>query len=247
VASYSVYTNHGASKIITKAFSKGSGWKHIHVQDYCRDGKSILGDGDVAVYGLARGLYPCVQAADNFVFMDHGYLHAGHYAGYYSVTKNGYQHTGEGEYDDSRLPKIDLFPMRYGRHVLLLPPARPLAQILGINVDKWIADHLQIPTERPIRIREKGDPKPLWADLENCHAVVTYNSKAAIDAAIRGISVFTTSVACCATRIAQPLSTIDSPDLHIDRHSWLCALSHNQFTLEEMENGLQMQRIREAA
>ena len=235
MASYSVYSSHGASKIITKAFSRGSGWEHIRVDDYR--------EGNVAVYDLARGLYNCVRAADQFVFMDHGYLNPGHYSGYYSVTQNGLQHTGEGDYDDSRLPRVDLFPMRTGRHILLLPPARPLAKLIGINVDKWIADHISLETERPIRIREKGDTKPLWADLENCHAVVTFNSKAAIQAAIRGISVFCTTLSCV-TRIAQPLSTIDNPNLNIDRHAWLCALSHNQFTLEEMEHGLQMQTIR---
>jgi hypothetical protein len=133
--------------------------------------------------------------------------------------------------------------MRHGEHILLLPPSRLLAPYIGIDVDDWIETYKTIPTDRPIRVREKyhdktgiGSKPPIETDLENCHAVVTYNSKVAIKASCLGISVFATDP-CCATRISQSMFTIDNPDLNIDREGWLRALSYNQFTLDEMRKG----------
>ena len=226
-----VYSKHSASVRITRAFADGSKWKWTPVDKYK--------EGPIAIYGLARGLLEVLQKAqrDNhdWFFIDHGYLNSGHFDGYYSVTKNAFQHTGGGVYSSKRLDQIrpNLSPMGHGEHILLLPPSRALAPYIKMDVDAWIKKYQNLKTDRPIRVREKGDPIPLEEDLENCHAVVTYNSKAAIKAAIAGISVFATD-RCCATRISQPLSDIDNPDLNIDREGWLRALCSHQFTLEEM-------------
>jgi len=230
-----VYSPHPASARITKAFAAGAKWPWIPVSQYR--------EGPIAIYGLARGLLKVLRSAQHaqqdWIFLDHGYLHPGHFDGYYSVTCNAFQHTGKGVYDAERLDIIrpDMYPMRYGEHILLLPPSRALTEFIEVDTDEWIKTNSDLPTDRPIRVREKGAKTPLEEDFLNCHAVVTYNSKAAIKAAIAGISVFATDP-CCITRISQPLLSIDSPNLHIDREGWLRALSYNQFTLDEMQDGL---------
>lgn len=227
-----VYSRHTASEVITQAFARGTKWKRIPVSEY-KEGAS-------AVYGLKRGLLEVLKQSQNaghdWFYIDHGYMNPGHFYGYYSVTKNAFQHTGEGEYDAKRLDPIrpELKPMRHGEHILLFPPSRAFAEIVGIDVDAWIKKYKKLLTDRPIRVREKHDPKPLEEDLEDCHAVVTHNSKAAIKAAIAGVSAFATQD-CCVTGISADLSSIDSPDLNIDREGWLRALSYHQFTLEEMQ------------
>jgi hypothetical protein len=210
-----VHSTHQPSKIITKAFAKGANCPWVSVESYK--------GGPIAIYGLARGLQGVLERSrpHDAIRIDHGYIQAGHYDGYYSVTKNALQHTGEGEYGPERLDPIrpEMRPMRRGNHILILPPSRLLAPFIDLDVDDWIATYQRIPTERPIRVREKyndrtkvGSRTPLEDDLRGCHAVVTYNSKVAIKAACQGISVFV-SDACCASRIAQPMFTIDNPDL----------------------------------
>jgi len=237
-----LYARHTASEVITREFSVGakmSGWKRIPVAAY--------ESGPVALYGLARGLWGALQKAQedgqDWFFIDHGYLGAGHWDGYYSVTRNAFQYSGMEHYDSERLDKLrpDLKPMRHGGHILLLPPTRAYAEIVGIDVDAWIEKYSNLDTDRVIRVREKFNAKtklgattPFQDELKGCHAVVTYNSKGAIRAAIEGISVFATDE-CCITGIAGDLSDIDSPDLNIDRESWLRALCNHQFTLDEMK------------
>jgi hypothetical protein len=234
-----VYSTHPPAKIVTQAFARGAKCPWIPAKDYK--------EGPVAIYGLARGLFDVWNIAKKHtcIRIDHGYINPGHYDGYYAVTKDVIQHTGEGDYDAKRLDPIrpELKPMRHGEHILLLPPSRLLAPYIGLDVDDWIETYKKIPTDRPIRVREKfndrtgeGSTTPLEEDLKDCHAVVTFNSKVSIRACCEGISVFV-SDPCCATRIAQPMFTIDNPDLNIDREGWLRALSYNQFTLDEMRKG----------
>ena len=252
-----VCSTHNASKVITKAFAKGAKWRCIPVKDYR--------EGPVAIYGLARGLAEVLRIArqdHDCIRLDHGYMASGHFTGHYSVTKNVIQHTGEGEYDAKRLDPIrpSMSPMRHGEHILLLPPSRLLASFIGLDVNEWISGCKKLQTDRPIRIREKYVGKaagkkygvqvstapevPLEEDLKNCHAVVTFNSKAAIKASCEGISVFTTHP-CCVTAISQPWLSIDNPELNIDREGWLRALSYNQFTLDEMRERPHMPALRE--
>ena len=237
-----VYSRHTASEIITREFSAGakaSNWRRVPVANYR--------SGPIAIYGFARGLYEalqkCQKGGHDWFFIDHGYLGAGHFDGYYSVTKNAFQYSGMEHYDSERLDKIrpELKPMRHGEHILLLPPSRAYAKFIELDVDEWIERYSKLDTDREIRVRDKynkktgiGDKTPFEDELVDCHAVVTYNSKGAITAAIEGISVFDTQD-CCITGIAGDLSDIDSPDLNIDRESWLRALCNHQFTLEEMK------------
>jgi hypothetical protein len=233
-----VYSSHSPSRIITHAFAEGAKCPWVSVNDYK--------EGPIAIYGLARGLQEVLDKAISqqhyAIHIDRGYMKPHHYDGYYSVTKDTRQCTGEGDYGPERLDQIrpELKPMRHGKHILLLPPSRGLAPYINMDVDAWIEKYSNLPTDRPILVREKyndrtkeGTARPLEEDLDNCHAMVTYNSKVVITGVCQGISVFTTD-ACCATRISQPLETIDNPDLNIDREGWLRALACNQWTLDEM-------------
>lgn len=82
-------------------------------------------------------------------------------------------------------------------------------------------------------------------DLENCHALVTYNSTAAVDSIVCGIPSFVTNDKCMAWDVAnKDLSKIENPDL-IDRMQWLYDLSYCQWTLEEYQSGEVWKRFKE--
>lgn len=242
VESFSVYSAHGASGVIAKAFSEGSGWKYTPVERYR--------EGQVAMYGLARGLREaldkCQSDGHDWIFMDHGYLGPQHYSGYYSVTKNAYQHTGVGVETGGTAPIPELSPMRAGRRIVILPPSFVFAPFVGIDVNQWIVktvDEVKKHTDRPIFIRYKMSAIPLEKDLKDAHAVVTYNSKAAIKALIMGIPAFATDKCCVWGCGSNDLSMIDNRQQEPDRIRWLRTLAANQFTLDEIRSGFCLEKV----
>ena len=102
-------------------------------------------------------------------------------------------------------------------------------------------------TDRPIRIRHKprrkGTSGPAAAlislkeDLENCHAMVTSVSMAAIEAVINGVPVFTNEHSPCAPVGLQDVCKIDEP-IRPSREEWAYSWAYAQFTPKEIESGL---------
>jgi len=75
-------------------------------------------------------------------------------------------------------------------------------------------------------------------DLSRAHAVVTFNSNAAVDAAIRGIPIFTADKGSMALSISNTdLSSIEYPQT-FPRQKWANDLAYTQWTLREMAQGL---------
>ena len=75
----------------------------------------------------------------------------------------------------------------------------------------------------------------------NYHCVINHNSGVPIHAAIAG-----TPVICDKTSLAFPVSdkleNIDNPKL-LDRHEWLVRLSHTEWTVEEIAQGIPIKRL----
>jgi len=234
-----LYSSHGACKIVTKAFC-GKNIKCIPVENY-KTGSPIT-------YGLARGLHEALERArklgEDWWFIDRGYMNPGHYLGYYSVTKNAYQHLGRGI--GRELPKgIEvLSPMKRGKFILLLPPTIAYSTILGIDHERWTEDTTRRVlryTDRPIKIRIKGETYPIEEELIDCHGVIAYNSKAVIEASCMGVPIYTTH-----NEWGSNIQDLEDPDMHFDRMTWLRTLAANQFTIAEMESGYCLQQLRES-
>jgi len=244
------------SRVIGSAFAEGIGVRTISPRDYC----SQRNLQDVVIYGLMRGLKDAKKAAQrrrlNWVYQDNGYLNPGHFHGNYSVTINAYQHTGAGLYErgQGQFEKLKLKCLtmwqKAGDYILIFPPTEIFAFLMGFEAQNWIEDteeKLKLETDRPIRVRRKpgsmvGEqvvPKgiSLEEDLKKAYAVVTYNSKAAIQAIIQGVPVFVASPNCCSSVGLSDLKLIETPYYPVDRMRWLYALAANQFSIAEMESG----------
>ncbi len=75
-------------------------------------------------------------------------------------------------------------------------------------------------------------------DLTRAHAVVTFNSNSAVDAAIRGIPVFVADKGSMALGVANTdLSSIENPST-FPRQKWVNDLAYSQWTLSEIAEGL---------
>jgi hypothetical protein len=75
----------------------------------------------------------------------------------------------------------------------------------------------------------------------NYHCVINHNSGPAVQAAIRGVPVI-----CDASSLASQLSgTIENIEKITlpDREDWFLKLSHTEWTVEEISNGLPQSRL----
>lgn len=242
-------TTHVHSDTIGRAFAAGA-----HSQVVV--GAKKLLPGDAVFYGWLRGLEPLLREAQttgrDWYYIDNGYISAGHYAGYYRVTRNAYQHTGNGEGDSKRFTraggKIRAW-RQDGRHIVVCPPGDLIAEHLGFCADEWLKDtiaRLRQNTDRPIFVRGKDAGRPLECHLENAHALVTAISNAAVQSVLFGVPVFTTHRCAASSMGLMDLEQIENPVYPDDRLRWGSVLASNQWTLDEMRRGMAWKTLRAA-
>ncbi len=152
-------------------------------------------------------------------------------------------------------------------HVIIAAQHSKSEQSAGIDFNQWVRDQIQClrnVTDRPIHVRPhprcRLDVTGLGVTVEqpakipgtydsfdlalDCHAIVNYNSGPGIQAAIAGSRpiVHSTSLAYPVgagfADIEQPYST--------NRDLWLTQISHTEYTLNELEQGLWLNRIHSA-
>ncbi len=152
-------------------------------------------------------------------------------------------------------------------HVIIAAQHSKSEQSAGIDFNQWVRDQIQClrnVTDRPIHVRPhprcRLDVTGLGVTVEqpakipgtydsfdlalDCHAIVNYNSGPGIQAAIAGSRpiVHSTSLAYPVgagfADIEQPYST--------NRDLWLTQISHTEYTLNELEQGLWLNRIHPA-
>ena len=148
--------------------------------------------------------------------------------------------------------------------VIALQHAKSL-QVAGLDIHQWIRDQvlaLRQHTDRPIKIRpHPRSPTVLPADMIvqqpkhlagsydsfdlnlQCHAVVNFNSGPGIQAAIAGCRPLVDQ-SSLASPVSIAVEDIESP-YDIDRSQWLVEICHTEYTVDELENGLWLKRIKE--
>ena len=136
-----------------------------------------------------------------------------------------------------------------GDHILLCPSSPTVTQFINdISQDEWVESvksELRQHTDRPIKFRNKPRPGNEWwntnikDDLKNCHCLITNMSLAAVDAVLNQVPVLTH-----AHNIAYKMSINNLPNINTpykpgrkEVDPWLNILSHNQFTIPEIEDG----------
>ena len=192
-----------------------------------------------------------------FYYMDTGYT-----GGHEIVTKEDLKPIHRIVYNDLQLGEITPRPddrwkkfkhnindrRTNGKYILIVPPSDKPCKYYNINVDTWIPEvkkEIRKYTDRPIKIRLKKSRqyrrkiKPIYADLQDCHALVTYQSIAAIESILYGVPAFTLAP-CAADPVAdKDLSQLEEPTVQ-DRdkiHKWAHHLAYGQFHIDEMKTG----------
>ena len=176
---------------------------------------------------------------------------------YFRIVKGGL-HTRKGKIGSverlTRLEQQDIDVKFKGwtdntDHILLCPSSPTVTHFVNdISQEEWIesvTSELRQHTDRPIKFRNKPRPGNQWwntnikDDLKGCHCLITNMSLAAVDAVMNYVPVLTH-----AQNVAFDISINNLPNINKPFkpskekiEPWLNMLSHNQFTIPEIEDG----------
>jgi hypothetical protein len=200
----------------------------------------------------------CRETGRDFYYVDSGYL--GNTVSprnrfgnklWHRIVKNGLQHTEIQKRPSDRFDRLGITWARKklsGSKIIVAAPDDKPCRHYGIDLDTWINDtvsKLKQHTDREIVVRQRVKHKtvrmvhdPLSTVLvQDVHALVTFNSNAAVEAVIAGVPAFVLAPEHVAMPVASTdLSMIEDPvwpeqDL---MHAWLCHLAYCQFHVKEL-------------
>ena len=225
-------------------------------------------DRPIVLRGILKHkiMHQCWQDHRDFYYVDSGYLgnqvSAGNVRGiklWHRIVKNDLQHSDILPRPADRLNKlsIEFHPRRYGTKIIVAAPDEKPCRFYGIDREQWIKDTvatLQTHTDRPITLRERNPSRlnrvvqdPLSAVLaHDVHALVTFNSAAAIESILAGVPAFVMAPTHAAAPVANgDLAQIESPYWpDADKiHAWACHLAYGQFHVRELRDGTAMRIV----
>ncbi len=255
-------TGHVSSKIVCTAMAKGFGC------DTADPPWARPLETPAAFYGRERGtleiVRQCAVDGSHWIMADNAYIAPGQYGGYYKISRDGFQCDGTGIPDDKRLADVlaltgqrfvkDWRPRTKDGHILMCPAIVGYERTHWFSATQWrrgITKQIRQLTKRKILLRYKPGEKgavvvrPLAADLKNCHALITHDSNIAVEAILAGVPVFITGTSPAQVFGNVDLATIAEPRMDGDRWEWLAILANNQWTLNEIRDGMANETLSE--
>lgn len=225
------------------------------VRDYPRGGSHPF-----IIWGHLHNALDVIPHAEEqgrpYWFIDNGFWNSakGGPTGYYRLTYRGLV-PQQLKVSENRLPWQQQDWRKDGRHILIALPGEHYGAAHGLDMVDWgssIRAKVERYTDRPIKVRSKNNPVPIWQDLKNCWAVVTHSSNAAVDAVVQGIPVFVEPSSAAAPVGCTDLSQLENPSLPdmAAREAWWRSLMAQQYTISEMAQGVAwryMEMVRRAA
>lgn len=205
-------------------------------------------------------MHRCWQDQRRFWYMDSGYM--GNRPGpenphgwkvWHRVVANDLQHGDIVPRPDDRLRRLNwtMPRRRYGRQIIVAVPDEKPCRFYGIDRDQWVdqtVSTLNQLTNRPITVRQRHPDRsmrvhqdPLDQVLVNdVHALVTFNSVAAIEAIQAGVPAFVLAPSHAARPVAASgLDTIENPHWPDNDliYQWACHLAYGQVHVSELRDG----------
>lgn len=185
------------------------------------------------------------EESRDFYFIDNSYFDVARER-QFRITRNTLQcdglnacWTGDG-HGRLRALGVTVKPWReQGGHIVVCPQSAEFMALVGWQGD-WLADvtaGLKQHTSRELRVRVKGERRPLAEDLRGAWALVTHMSAAAVEALLAGVPVFCTGRCAARWMGTCDLSLIEEPSMPERREEWAAVLAQNQWTEAEMRDG----------
>jgi hypothetical protein len=216
-----------------------------------------FGDSPILIRSMGKRklIQWCWKNNHPFYYMDSGYV--GNYKSkanpqgwkvWHRIVKNDVQHNEIINRSDDRWKRLD-YPIEHrkqGKHILLVTPSEKPCMFYGIDRSHWVNEtvaEIKKHTDRPILVRDKQPrqqriTRTIFEDLTDCHALVTYQSIAAVESVLYGVPAFTLAPTAADPVCNKDLSLIETPT-HQDKdkiYKWACHLAYGQFHNDEMKN-----------
>lgn len=203
----------------------------------------------IAVWGQIRGARELLRRSKSFYRLDHAYIGR---LKYFRLTKGDFQPSRIVERPSDRW---DVLKREYGLE--MKPWKKPEGFILVtlsspgtyefFGIPNWPAEivrEIRRYTDRPIRLRDRGETRPISEDLRKASCLVTYASNSVREALLEGVPVFTLGPS-----IARPMSgglkDIESPFYPENREEFFRHLAYCQFTVDEFGSGFALKTAEE--
>jgi hypothetical protein len=210
----------------------------------------------------------CLKDGNNFYYMDSGYVgnnvSAHNSQGiklYHRIVLNDLQHTTIRPRPSDRWDqlKIPMPARRHGYKIIVAAPDEKPCKYYGIDQQQWIDDtvaEIKKHTDRPVEVRERAPKRadrvlnePLSRVLsQDVHALVTFNSIAAVESILAGVPAFVLAPSHVAQPVAnRDLSKVDDP-FYPDKDllmAWCHSMAYQQYHVRELRNGTAFRMMQE--
>ena len=227
---------------------------NMPIQDYDYD----FGNNPIMIRSMGKRklIHWCWDNNHTFYYMDSGYI--GNYKSssnpngwklWHRIVKNDVQHIEIIDRPDDRWKKLEqtLHDRKQGKHILLVTPSEKPCKFYGIDRETWVKEtvaEIGKYTDRTIIVRDKA-PRPervhktIYHDLQNCHAMVTYQSIAAVESVMFGVPAFTLAPTAADPVANKLLSNIENPHWADKEtiYKWACHLAYGQYHIDELKSG----------
>ena len=210
----------------------------------------------------------CLADGRDFYYVDSGYVgnnisrqnRMGNKL-YHRIVRNDLQHNEIRPRPNDRWKALDikLQPRKFGSKIIVAAPDEKPCRYYGIDQEQWVqqtVEELRKHTDRPIEVRQRAPKRidrivtaPLTQVLaQDVHALVTFNSVAAVESIFAGVPAFVLAP----THIAQPvastqLSQIENPYWpDQDRlDAWCHSMAYGQYHVRELRDGTAFRMMQE--
>jgi hypothetical protein len=237
-------------------FARGSGAQSVPDFDYSSTNQPIVLRG-ILKHKIMK---QCWADGRDFYYVDSGYfgnnpnpLNPQGWKVWHRIVKNNLQHGNIVSRPDDRWKRfnIDLQKKRTGSKIIVAAPDEKPCKFYGIDQQQWITDTVNTIkkySDRPVVVRQRSPNRidriqsdPLGKVLlDDIHALVTFNSVAAVESVLLGVPAFALSPSHAAAPVAnRDLSLIETPYWpdQDKLYAWACHLAYGQFHVSELQNG----------
>jgi hypothetical protein len=179
----------------------------------------------------------------DFYYTDKAYFDR---SNYFRITRNALQLNDFSNFNSKRFEKfkIPILPRRYGSKILICPQSETFFKLNGLSREDWLENTIQEIrkySDRPIEIRykERANTEAAFSEaLKDIHCVVVYTSVAGVQSVLSGVPSFSTHDSAASHFSSGPLANIEAPFIPDNIYELACALANNQWTIDEIKQGL---------
>jgi hypothetical protein len=154
---------------------------------------------------------------------------------------------------------INLQPRKFGKKIIIAAPDEKPCRYYGIDQDQWVQqtiEEIKKYTNRPIIVRQRAPKRvdriataPLQQVLaQDVHALVTFNSVAAVESILSGVPAFVLAPSHIAQPVASTqLSQIENP-YWADQdklNAWCHSMAYGQYHVRELRDGTAFRMMQE--